>query len=118
MRQPGDVFETDVPARLDRLPFARFHWLVVAALGITWILDGVEVTLVGSLAPAIAAPGALNLSSSQIGALVVTQLNALSTAVIASLSTAQIGGLKTTQVKGLSTTVMAALRAVLADSLA
>ena len=50
----GAVFETDVPARLDRLPWARFHWLVVIALGITWILDGLEVTLVGSLSAAIA----------------------------------------------------------------
>lgn len=63
----GEAFETDVPARLDRLPWSRFHWLVVGALGITWILDGLEVTLVGSLSPAIAAPGALNLTSSQVG---------------------------------------------------
>lgn len=63
----GATFETDVPARLDHLPFARFHWLVVFALGITWILDGLEVTLVGSLAPAIAAPEALALSSRQVG---------------------------------------------------
>ncbi len=47
-----DVFATNVPARLDRLPWSRFHWLVVMALGVTWILDGLEVTLVGSLAPA------------------------------------------------------------------
>ena len=63
----GETFETDVPARLDRLPFARFHWLVVAALGITWILDGLEVTLVGSLSPAIASPAALGLTSREIG---------------------------------------------------
>ena len=36
--------ESWVPARLDRLPFSRWHWLVIAALGITWILDGLEVT--------------------------------------------------------------------------
>ncbi|HEY8617914.1 MFS transporter [Phenylobacterium sp.] len=59
------VFVTDVPARLDRLPWSRFHWLVVAALGITWILDGLEVTLVGSLSPAIAA--GLKLNAEQIG---------------------------------------------------
>ena len=46
-REDGRVFTTDVPARLDRLPWSRFHWLVVTALGITWILDGLEVTLVG-----------------------------------------------------------------------
>jgi len=61
------TYQTDVPARLDRLPWSRFHWLVIAALGITWILDGLEVTLVGSLSGAIAAPGALNLTSTQIG---------------------------------------------------
>jgi len=61
------TFETDVPARLDHLPFSRFHWLVVLALGVTWILDGLEVTLVGSLAPAIAGPEALALSSREVG---------------------------------------------------
>lgn len=65
--QDGDVFETDVPARLDRLPWSRFHWLVVGALGITWILDGLEVTLVGSLSGAIAESPSLGLSGNQIG---------------------------------------------------
>lgn len=41
---------TDIPARMDRLPWSRWHWLVVIALGITWILDGLEVTIVGSIA--------------------------------------------------------------------
>jgi MFS family permease len=67
MPATGEVYSTDVPARLDRLPWARFHWLVVGALGITWILDGLEVTLVGSLSPAIQRPDALGLTSSQIG---------------------------------------------------
>jgi MFS family permease len=67
MAAAGDSFETDAPARLDRLPFARFHWLVASALGITWILDGLEVTLVGSLSPAIAGPHGLNLSDAQVG---------------------------------------------------
>jgi MFS family permease len=61
------VFETDIPARLDRLPWARFHWLVVCALGITWILDGLEVTLVGSLSGAIAESPVLHLSAGEIG---------------------------------------------------
>ena len=43
------IVETDIPARLDRLPWGRFHTLVVVALGITWILDGLEVTLAGAL---------------------------------------------------------------------
>ena len=63
----GDVFETDVPERLDRLPWTRFHWLVVIALGITWILDGLEVTLVGSLAGAISHSPSLELTESQFG---------------------------------------------------
>jgi MFS family permease len=52
---PADsqIVTTDVPARLDRLPWGRFHWLVVVALGITWILDGLEVTLAGSVAGAL-----------------------------------------------------------------
>ena len=62
-----NVFETDVPNRLDRLPWSKFHWLVVMALGITWILDGLEVTLVGSLAGAIAASPRLQLTSAQVG---------------------------------------------------
>ena len=60
------VFQTNIPARLDRLPWSRFHTLVVFALGITWILDGLEVTLVGSLSGAIRESG-MALSSSQIG---------------------------------------------------
>ncbi|MGA0607198.1 MFS transporter [Phenylobacterium sp. VNQ135] len=67
MSGTGEVFTTDIPARLDRLPFSRFHWLVVIALGITWILDGLEVTLVGSLSPAIAGVDGLNLSAQQVG---------------------------------------------------
>ena len=60
------VFETNIPARLDRLPWSRFHWLVVSALGVTWILDGLEVTLVGSLSGAIK-DSALRFSDAQIG---------------------------------------------------
>jgi hypothetical protein len=46
------IVHTDIPFRLDRLPWSRFHLLVVIGLGITWILDGLEVTIVGSLGPA------------------------------------------------------------------
>ncbi len=67
MAQDGAVFTTDVPQRLDRLPWSRFHWLVVVALGITWILDGLEVTLVGSLAGAITGSETLHIDSSQFG---------------------------------------------------
>jgi MFS family permease len=60
--------ETDVPARLDRLPWSGFHTLVVVALGITWILDGLEVTVGGSIATALHDSPVLHLSDSQIGA--------------------------------------------------
>ena len=43
------AIQTNIPFRLDRLPWSRFHVLVVLGLGITWILDGLEVTIVGSL---------------------------------------------------------------------
>src|SRR5689334_9703492 len=61
------VFETDVPARLDRLPWSRFHWLVVVALGITWILDGLEVTLAGAVSGALKESPALQLDNEQVG---------------------------------------------------
>jgi hypothetical protein len=47
----GAQITTDIPARMDRLPWSRFHLLVVVALGITWVLDGLEVTIVGSIGP-------------------------------------------------------------------
>jgi MFS family permease len=49
--------ETRIPARLDRLPWSRFHWRVVLGLGIVWILDGLEVTIIGFLAPTLVEPG-------------------------------------------------------------
>ncbi|TAJ36770.1 MAG: MFS transporter, partial [Reyranella sp.] len=58
---------TDVPARLDRLPWSRFHRLVVVALGITWILDGLEVTLAGSVAAALQTSPRLQLTAEQVG---------------------------------------------------
>lgn len=67
MKGTGEVFETDVPHRLDRLPWSRFHWLVVSALGITWILDGLEVTLAGNLAPVLKTADGLGLTDAQAG---------------------------------------------------
>ncbi len=68
MPERGNVYETNVPNRLDRLPWSGFHWLVIFALGIAWILDGLEVTVVGSLAGALSDSPTLHLSGSQIGA--------------------------------------------------
>jgi MFS family permease len=61
----GAVVETMIPRRLDRLPWSRWHWLVVVGLGITWILDGFEVTLVGAIASMLTDPDALGLSTQQ-----------------------------------------------------
>jgi MFS family permease len=51
------TIETSVPARLDRLPWSKFHWRVVFGLGIVWILDGLEVTIIGFLAPTLTEAG-------------------------------------------------------------
>ena len=59
---------TDIPARLDRLPWARWHWLVVIGLGTVWILDGLEVTIVGSMSDALKPEGdGLGMTSFQVG---------------------------------------------------
>ncbi|MPZ57442.1 MAG: MFS transporter [Rhizobiales bacterium] len=70
-RQGGTILtaivETDIPARLDRLPWGRFHTRVVVALGVTWILDGLEVTLAGALSGALKQSPVLQLSNTDIG---------------------------------------------------
>ncbi len=59
---------TDIPARLDRLPWARWHWLVVIGLGTVWILDGLEVTIVGSMSEALKPDGpGLGLNNFDVG---------------------------------------------------
>jgi MFS family permease len=60
--------ETNIPARLDRLPWAKFHWLVVIGLGTVWILDGLEVTIVGAIAPRLTEKGSgIAITTAQIG---------------------------------------------------
>jgi MFS family permease len=62
------LVRTRVPARLDRLPWSRFHWRIVIGLGTVWILDGLEVTIVGAIAPRLTEPGSgINLNSADIG---------------------------------------------------
>lgn len=63
----GRLYETDLPARLDRLPWTRFHTLLVFALGITWLLDGLEVTLAGSVSGALKSSPVLQMSNADIG---------------------------------------------------
>jgi MFS family permease len=67
MQRP-DIHATAVPARLDALPWSPFHTRVVLALGITWTLDGLEVTLAGAVAGALTRPETLALSEAQVGA--------------------------------------------------
>ncbi len=64
---PGGIIETDIPARLDRLPWGRFHTLVVVALGVTWILDGLEVTLTGAVSGALKTSPVLHFSNTEVG---------------------------------------------------
>ncbi|MEW6691122.1 MAG: MFS transporter [Pseudomonadota bacterium] len=59
--------DTAIPARLDALPWSPWHWRVVAALGVTWMLDGLEVTVVGSLGPMLERPETLGLTAAQVG---------------------------------------------------
>ncbi len=61
------AISSDIPARLDRLPWSRFHALILFGLGITWILDGIEVTIVGAIAPVLRDKETLGLSAAQIG---------------------------------------------------
>ncbi len=62
------TIETKIPSRLDRLPWSRFHWLIVIGLGTVWILDGLEVTLVGSIASRLTESGSgIDISTGQIG---------------------------------------------------
>ena len=64
----GETIETRIPARLDRLPWSRFHWMIVIGLGTVWILDGLEVTIVGSISGRLTEAGSgLTLDASQIG---------------------------------------------------
>src|SRR5690349_4216455 len=58
---------TDIPQRMDRLPWSRWHWLVVTALGVTWLLDGLEVSIVASLGPILTHSATLHLTESEVG---------------------------------------------------
>ena len=65
--QTGTI-RTNIPARLDRLPWSRWHWMVVIGLGTVWILDGLEVTIVGAIAGRLTEKGSgLSITESQIG---------------------------------------------------
>jgi MFS family permease len=61
------MLESAIPARLDRLPWSRWHWRVVIALGVSWLLDGLEVTVVGALGPTLGRADTLGLSAGEVG---------------------------------------------------
>jgi MFS family permease len=63
----GHSITTSIPQRLDRLPWSRWHWLVVGALGVTWLLDGLEVSIVAALGPTLTHPDTLHLTQSEVG---------------------------------------------------
>src|SRR5262245_41839977 len=63
----SDTIRSSVPARLDRLPWSGWHWRVVLALGVSWLLDGLEVTVVGALGPTLQRGDTLGLGAAQIG---------------------------------------------------
>ena len=66
-REQLGTIETNIPARLDRLPWSRWHWRILIGLGTVWILDGLEVTIVGSIAGAISAKGSgINISAAEV----------------------------------------------------
>src|SRR5690348_17567822 len=65
--QTGTI-KTNIPARMDRLPWSRWHWLVVIGLGAVWVLDGLEVTIVGTIASRLTEQGSgISITESQIG---------------------------------------------------
>ena len=64
----SNTVDTNLPFRLDRLPWSRWHWIVVIGLGITWVLDGLEVTIVGNLAPTLQSANGLRLTDVQFTA--------------------------------------------------
>ena len=61
------MITSDIPARLDRLPWTRWHWRIVIALGVAWVLDGLEVTIVGSIGSVLERGDTLALTASHIG---------------------------------------------------
>ncbi|MBX3305768.1 MAG: MFS transporter [Nitrospira sp.] len=63
----GIPITTAVPQRLDRLPWSRWHWRIVGALGVTWLLDGLEVSIVAALGPMLTHPDTLHLTHSEVG---------------------------------------------------
>jgi hypothetical protein len=64
--RPG-IVKSLVPARMDRLPWTRFHWLIVVGLGVSWILDGLEIQIVSAIGSTLQEKGTLGLTSGEVG---------------------------------------------------
>jgi MFS family permease len=73
-QRQDQTIETDVPARLDRLPWGGWHARIITALGTSWLLDGLEVTLVGSLSGILESKSGLSLTDPQVSAAATTYL--------------------------------------------
>ena len=67
MAEPPPFVVTNIPQRMDRLPWSNWHWLVVSALGVTWLLDGLEVSIVAALGPVLTHTTTLALTESEVG---------------------------------------------------
>jgi MFS family permease len=70
----AELVRTDIPARLDRLPWSRWHWRVVIALGITWVIDGLEATLIGAISPVLLKEESLHFRTDELGLLTTSYL--------------------------------------------
>src|SRR3954454_19643013 len=64
---PPETVRSLVPARIDRLPWSRFHTRMIAALGVAWVLDGLEIQIASIVGPALQHHNTLNLTSGQVG---------------------------------------------------
>lgn len=88
----SSAIESNVPARLDRLPWSRWHWLIVTALGITWVLDGLEVTLAGAIGGVLKRHDTLGLNDTQVGVSATCYLlGAVAGALVFGYSTDRLG---------------------------
>ncbi|MFZ1362745.1 MAG: MFS transporter [Candidatus Nanopelagicales bacterium] len=74
MATTTEAVTSTIPARLDRLKWSPFHRKMIMALGVAWILDGLEITIAGSIAGVLGEPGTLNMSSTEIGLVATTYL--------------------------------------------
>jgi MFS family permease len=71
---PDGVIRSLVPARVDRLPWSPFHTRMVTALGVAWVLDGLEITVASAVAGKLSTPETLNMSSTAVGAIATVYL--------------------------------------------